>query len=148
MMFITHMSLALFIGLLLTNKFLLPVNKYVFLAIIVFASLLPDIDSAYSLLGRKTKVVSMAFRHRGVIHSLFVMIIFSAILLIITHNLYYLSAFVIGYFSHLMLDSITPKGIPLFWPSKKRLRGSLRTTGFFDWLLLLIFLALDILLLV
>ena len=148
MMFITHMSLGLFVGLLLTNQFLLPVNKYVFLAIIVFASLLPDIDSAYSLLGSKTKVVAMAFRHRGVIHSLFVMIIFSIILLVITPNLYYLSAFVIGYFSHLLLDSITPKGIPLFWPSKKRLNGSLRTTGFFDWLLLLIFLALDITLLI
>ncbi len=147
MMFITHMSFALFVGLLLTDKFFLPVNKYVFLAIIVFASLLPDIDSAHSLLGRRAKVVSMAFRHRGVIHSLFVMIIFSIILLIITPNLYYLSAFVIGYFSHLMLDSITPKGIPLFWPSKKRLNGSLKTTGLFDWLLLLIFLALDVLIL-
>jgi membrane-bound metal-dependent hydrolase YbcI (DUF457 family) len=49
--------------------------------------------------------------------------------------------------SHLMLDSLTPKGIPLFWPSKKRLNGSIRTTGLFDWILLLFFIALDILLL-
>ena len=151
MMFITHISFALFLGLLIIKyvpSSVLPVNHYVFLAIIVLASLLPDIDSAHSLLGSKVKAISMAFRHRGVIHSLFVMIIFGIILLLIKPNLYYLLAFIIGYFSHLMLDSLNPKGITLFWPFKKRLRGSFRTTGLIDWLLLLLFFVLDIILLI
>ena len=146
MMFITHMSFALFIGLLMISRIALPVNQVIFLAILVFASLLPDIDSAHSLLGSKVKAVSLAFRHRGVIHSIFIMMIFGIMLIIITPNLYYLLAFVIGYLSHLMLDSLTPKGVPLFWPSKKRLNGSIRTTGLFDWLLLSLFFVLDVML--
>lgn len=148
MMFITHVSFALFLGLLITSKLALPVDQYVFLAIILFTSLLPDIDSAHSLLGSKVKALSLAFRHRGIIHSLFVMTIFGIILLLITPNLYYLLALVIGYFSHLMLDSLTPKGIPLFWPSKKRLNGSFKTTGLIDWLLLMAFFILDVILLI
>lgn len=146
-MFITHLSFALFLGLLMMSKVALPVNQYVFLALILFASLLPDIDSAESLIGSKVKVLSFIFKHRGVIHSIFTMMIFGIILLIITPNLYYLLAFVIGYLSHLMLDSLTPKGIPLLWPAKKRLNGSFRTTGLVDWLLLLFFFTLDIILL-
>jgi inner membrane protein len=148
MMFITHLSFSLFIALLMLSQFSLPVNQFVFLAILVFASLLPDIDSAHSLLGSKVKAVSMAFKHRGVIHSMLTMIIFSIILLVINPNLYYLLAFIIGYLSHLMLDSLTPKGVPLFWPGKKRLNGSFKTTGLVDWILLIIFFALDIILLV
>jgi inner membrane protein len=148
MMFITHLSFALFIGLLMIMQIALPVNQTVFLAILLFASLLPDIDSAHSLFGSKVKVVGFAFRHRGIIHSILIMAVFGIILLIFTSNLYYLLAFIIGYLSHLMLDSLTPKGIPLFWPSKKRLNGTFKTTGFFDWFLLIIFLILDIILLI
>jgi len=147
MMFITHMSFALFLGLLTISRIALPVNQVIFLAILLFASLLPDIDSAYSLLGSKVKVVSLAFRHRGVIHSILTMMIFGIMLIIITPNFYYLLAFVIGYLSHLMLDSLTPKGVPLFWPAKKRLNGSIRTTGLVDWLLLSLFFILDVILL-
>jgi inner membrane protein len=147
MMFITHLSFALLIGLLMISQIALPVNQLVFLAILVFASLLPDIDSAESFLGSKVRVLSLVFKHRGVIHSIFTMMIFGIMLIIITPNLHYLLAFVIGYLSHLMLDSLTPKGIPLFWPAKKRLNGSIRTTGLVDWLLLLFFVVIDVLLL-
>lgn len=143
MMFITHLSFSLFLGLIMIYYIPMPVNQTVFLIIILLAGLLPDIDSAHSFFGSKVKALSLAFRHRGVIHSILTMIIFSIVLLIITPSFYYLLAFIAGYLSHLLLDSLTPKGIPLLWPSKKRVNGRFKTTGWIDWLLLLFFLVAD-----
>jgi inner membrane protein len=148
MMFTTHLSLGLLVGLLMTRTFSIPANEYAFLLILAVASVLPDIDTAHSLLGRRVKVVSMAFSHRGVIHSLFAMVIFGIIFILFLPNAYYLAALIMGYFSHLMLDSLTPMGLPLFWPRRKRVNGSLKTFGFFDWLLLIIFFSLDVIILI
>jgi inner membrane protein len=146
-MFLTHLSVALFIGLLIVKNTALPVSNHFFVAVILLGSLLPDIDSSESFLGSKVKVVSLFFKHRGPFHSLLAMIFFMIILFLITPNLYYLLALMIGYLSHLFFDSLTPKGIPLLWPSKARIRGIFKTTGLVDIILLVVFVFLDLLLL-
>ena len=147
MMFITHIGFALLLGLLAVKFSFLPVNKYLLIATIIFASLLPDIDSGTSLIGRRFKLASLFFKHRGMIHSLLFMIGFSALFFLLTKNLYYFLALAAGYLSHLLLDSMTPSGVALFWPRKNRSRGRFKTTGLFDVALLIVFVALDILLL-
>jgi len=96
-------------------------------------SLLPDIDSPHSYIGRKfwpvSWVVSSAVRHRGVTHSLFALLFLLGILCLAyfwkpgPSYLPYYEAFWIGYASHILGDWITKEGVPLFWPSKKRFRS-------------------------
>jgi inner membrane protein len=146
MMFITHISFAIFIGLMAVKFSSLPVSKYFFLLAIMLGSLLPDLDSATSFIGKKFKLVSLFFRHRGMIHSVVFLTVFSIIFFLITKNFYYFLAFSIGYLSHLFLDSLTPKGVAFFWPSKTRTRGSIKTTGLWDFLIFFVLVALNLVL--
>ena len=148
MMFITHIGFALLLGLLTVKFSPLPINQYLFIATIIFASLLPDIDSGTSLIGRRFKLASLFFKHRGMIHSILFMIGFSVVFFLITKNFYYFLAFATGYLSHLLLDSMTPTGVAFFWPGKNRLRGIIYTAGAWDFLILLLFAALDVLLII
>lgn len=90
-------------------------------------SLLPDIDHKSSKIGRLfiffSSPISFLFGHRGLTHSFVGWAIFTILL----NELYlknqkvsydFLQSFSLGYFSHLIADSLTPKGIPLFWPLK------------------------------
>ncbi|MBN2459666.1 metal-dependent hydrolase [Candidatus Woesearchaeota archaeon] len=148
MMFITHISLGLLLGLIIVKSTALPVSQSLFIGAIILGSLFPDIDSATSFIGKRMKLVSLFFKHRGAIHSLPVMAACTMLFFIITGNAYYTMAFLLGYLSHLLIDSLTPMGVAWMWPSKKRIRGALRTTGIFDFLLLLFFTALDLALIV
>ena len=147
MMFLTHMTIALFLGLLKIRLIPLPINNYVFLAIVVFASLLPDIDSD-SFISKKLRLRFLRhfFKHRGFFHSIIPMIILMIIVFLITGNPYYSLAVLIGFGSHLIFDSFTKGGIAFFWPHKLRIRGRLKVGGLFDWALFLLFVVLDVLL--
>jgi inner membrane protein len=91
--------------------------------------LLPDLDHPNSILGRKLPFISQPlaamFGHRGMTHSLLAMVLMVGILLFVT-TLYPLAGLAgiiaplaVGYLSHLLGDSMTPSGIPLFWPHRK-----------------------------
>jgi len=95
----------------------------------LLTSLLPDIDHPSSIIGQRFKWVSLLiaklFGHRGFTHSL--LAILSGIILIRTDIFAYwffppdvLHAMIIGYFSHLLADMLTPAGIPLLWPFRWR----------------------------
>ncbi len=88
------------------------------------AAQLPDIDHPNSRLGRAlgplAKVISkLCGGHRGLTHSLIGLLIF-----------YYLAdlftplpiAVTLGAATHLLGDLMTERGIPIFWPIKKRFR--------------------------
>lgn len=143
-MFRTHLIFSFFICLLIINSFDIQ-NKTVFIIIILIASALPDIDSHKSKIGRNIKPVSflinLFFRHRGIFHSPFVLILISMLIAIINHEI--AIAFFIGYLSHLVLDSLTPSGIMLFYPfSKKRTKGFIRTGSLWENILFILLLAL------
>ena len=147
MMFITHAAVALFIGLVKIRLIPLPINKYVFLGIVVFSSLLPDIDTA-SFISRKLKLrhLSFLFEHRGFFHSILSMVFFMIIAFLVSGNPYFSLAVLIGFTSHLVFDSLTKKGVAWFWPSKLRIKGRHKTGSWFDWFLLIVFITLDLLL--
>ena len=148
MMFITHMSFALFLGLLVLRRVNTPINNYLFMAVILIASILPDIDCADSFIGRKINPLSFLFKHRGFFHSLIMAVILGIIVFFITQNSYYALGFITGFLSHLFLDSLTKTGTAFFWPSKARIRGVFGTGRLTDWILLIVFILLSLLLFV
>ena len=94
-------------------------------------SLLPDIDTPYSTISRVTPMtqivsekINVALGHRGPLHSLFFRSVITVFLRFMYAS-YYISrlsyiAASLAYLSHLIADSFTPKGVPLFRPIDDR----------------------------
>lgn len=95
--------------------------------------LLPDLDHPKSALGRRIPFISVPlsamFGHRGMTHSLLAVVGLVATLVAVTTMPAYTSfgtsfgrlaaPLCIGYLSHLLGDSMTPSGVPVFWPHKR-----------------------------
>lgn len=148
MMFKTHLVFGFLIALL-ALKFLEVSNKYFFIAMVLFASVIPDLDIRKSKVSRKTwpfsRILNFLFKHRGFIHS-----IWPPILIFLVFNKSILGfAFFIGYFSHLIIDGLTKEGIALFQPVFKiKLRGFIKTNSFFENVFFILILFLSIYMLV
>src|SRR5258706_8162210 len=116
----THVTFALFMYLLLltaTGVSLNPVNA----AAIALSSLLPDIDTGASSLGKLLPFISLRierrFGHRTVTHSaLFIAAlgIIALPLMVVDRDLYLCT--LAGYASHPFLDTMTVNGVKLFHP--------------------------------
>lgn len=107
----------------------------------VLGALAPDIDHPKSTLGQLVKplsaAISFVFGHRGITHS--VLAVFAC--LWVWQEYAPLSPltlpFLIGYMTHLAGDMLTPAGLPLLWPLKRRRTFSLpimKTGGFSEQL--------------
>lgn len=87
-------------------------------------SLLPDIDHPSSTFGKRIKplsnLIGYVFGHRGITHSLIAVFVLSTLLAERAHIPAWGVGLIVGYLSHLLGDWLTPAGIPLFWPNKKR----------------------------
>ena len=96
---------------------------------------IPDIDKSTSKIGRKPLIkpislmIQKMFGHRTITHSLIMSLFTSLILLFSTyyvkgpvHFLYsnFIIGCCVGYLSHLLLDSMTVEGIPIFYPFVKK----------------------------
>jgi len=87
----------------------------------------------------KVPVVShgnkMIFGHRQVFHSLVGTLAFFLVSLLIVKSFHlpaqYAYAALIGYVSHLVLDSFNPAGVPWLWPLKFRLKIPITEPGGF-----------------
>ena len=125
----THLAIAGAAALFLLNHVN---NKLVFVPIVLFATLLPDIDSMHSKLGNKWYLRPMQFftKHRGVIHS------FSLCLVLAGFMALYFPVvalpFFLGYGVHLLSDSFTVEGIRPFWPLGAEAKGKIKTGGVFE----------------
>lgn len=102
------------------------------LAAAALGALLPDIDHPKSWAGRKLKIISVPLAyvvgHRGVTHSL--VAVLAGMAALVTLGLDWVAApLVIGYLSHLAADGLTPSGVPLLWPLKRRFSLNLCRTG-------------------
>src|SRR3989344_2145555 len=104
-------------------------NKLVFFPVILLSTLLPDIDSAFSSVGRHKifRPLQWIFNHRGAIHSYTVAMALSILLAFFYPVLAF--PFFLGYSFHLFLDAFTVQGIAPFWPFKKRSEGRIVTGG-------------------
>ncbi|WP_052190902.1 metal-dependent hydrolase [Chitinibacter sp. ZOR0017] len=89
------------------------------------AGLLPDLDHPKSTLGRIVPYISIPlaklFGHRGITHSL--LMVGLVIWFLLTHpgeREWPVLPLVIGYLSHILGDLLTPSGVPLLWPVRKK----------------------------
>lgn len=100
-------------------------------------SLLPDIDTSKSRLGHKIAPLSWILRifvgHREIFHSLIWMFPLVFLAYLFPSALTVIVSAALGILSHLLLDSITASGVPLFWPFKYRLSlAKFRCGGIID----------------
>lgn len=106
-----------------------------FIVMLLAGALLPDIDAENSIVGRKIKPLSRLLEHRGITHSLSGMVVFVAImqvLLYVTGIETSILAFMLGYLSHLVADSMTPSGVEVFYPFKFKIRGPIVTNSILE----------------
>jgi len=134
MMYRTHLAFAFLIGLFAIN-ILHPSNQILFMSVVLFSGLLPDIDHPKSKIGSKVKIIGWLFEHRGFFHSLFMLIIASIIAFFISNKIYATAVF-IGFLSHISIDAITKQGImPLHPLSKISIRGFVETSSVLEYLI-------------
>lgn len=97
------------------------------------ASLLPDIDHPKSKFGRLVPFlsypISATFGHRGITHSLLMVVAMMIALFAFGHHGWFLPPLVIGYLSHLMGDMLTNSGVPLLWPQRGKVSIPVFNTG-------------------
>lgn len=98
---------------------------------VIFTCLLPDIDHPKSFLGQRLKWLSVPIAkvcgHRGMTHSFLAIVGCSIFLssdflshIILPRSKDFVHAMVVGYISHVVADMLTPAGIPLLWPYRRR----------------------------
>jgi len=138
MMHYTHLAFAFLFGLL-SRSYVNTGNIYLFFGFVLVGGLLPDIDHSESKIGKKFGFVSKAmqrlFGHRGVIHTLWGMILFCGLFWYFINETYGI-ALAIGFFSHLVGDGLTKQGINFLHPvSRLHLAGFIRTGSFLEKLI-------------
>lgn len=111
-----------------------PLEWIPFLIGLMIGSLLPDIDTKTSYLGRRFRIVSifcsLIFKHRKFIHTVWFALIFTGLLyyglvnnydgVFFTYIFYLILGLLIGMLSHITLDSLTVSGVPMFYPLIKK----------------------------
>ncbi|HEC91716.1 MAG TPA: metal-dependent hydrolase [Candidatus Atribacteria bacterium] len=117
----THITFSiLFTEFILTSLSIEP--TYTVLALSSIASLLPDIDTPKSAIGRIFPFLSIPiehkFGHRQITHSwIFIalcMILFLPFLFFKKFLIY--SSIILGVISHILIDMANPSGVPFFYP--------------------------------
>jgi len=104
-------------------------NQFLFILMVMIATVLPDLDSGFSSYGRHMIFRPLQFfvKHRGIVHSFTAAVLLSVLMAVFYPVLSF--GFFIGYSVHLICDSFTREGIQPFWPLKARSSGFIRTGG-------------------
>jgi inner membrane protein len=117
-------------------------KKIIYFVLILFFSILPDLDLHTSYIGKRLKGLSHFFEivlgHRELLHSIWI-----ALFLYLFLDQWGYGIAVVGYIGHLGLDIITKKGVKLFWPYVK-MKGYAVTGKFTDNMLFFLFLGADL----
>lgn len=140
----THMVFG-FLAALLLLPMLSPAHPILFVALVTFASLFPDVDHEGSKINKIFPVTRWAarfFTHRGFFHSVFpALILYGGFWYVGLHEIGL--ALAIGYLTHLFSDSITKMGVNLLHPvTTFRIQGFIETGGMMELAVLGVVLAL------
>lgn len=138
----THLALSVLIAVLFLSHIS---NKFLFIFIVLIATIIPDIDTGFSTAGRNIFLKPLQFfvRHRGILHSFSFCVIASFLIAWFLPQA--ALAFFLGYGFHLFLDSFTREGIMPFWPWRKVSSGIFKTGGRMEASLFVTLLILDLL---
>lgn len=142
----THIALVLFVIMLFLPH--ININLFLFVIVALIATLIPDVDSGFSTLGKHGvfKILQVFTKHRGIFHSFTFCIIISVLLALFFPTISL--AFFLGYAVHLFADSFTQEGIIPFWPYSRTSSWHFKTGGRVETSLFLSFVAMDIILLI
>ena len=118
----THVLGGILVGTLLATNAISDGDQLTAMGIIaisVVGSLVPDLDSDTSRLGRYNPLAKY-IKHRGFFHSLMFMIVVGIVCVYLFHiEKEILIIFEAGIASHLLLDMLNLYGVQLFYPSTK-----------------------------
>lgn len=138
----THAAAGVCAGICVASHAGLPLGTGILvIASSAIGSLLPDLDTFTSTLGRRTAPVSflirLVFGHRTILHAVIPWTLLAVLLCGIYPDVTtYVSAAAVGVATHLLLDMLNPAGVPLLWPLGIRFRlGIFRSGGLCDRLL-------------
>lgn len=139
----THIVFAIFLIILFFEHV---VHPWIFVAMVLIATIFPDLDNEFSSFGRHLifKPLQLLTKHRGIIHSFSFAILISIILAVFLPVLSL--GFFLGYSVHLICDSFTREGIQPFWPLKTRSSGFIASGGRIEETLFFTLVILDIVL--
>jgi membrane-bound metal-dependent hydrolase YbcI (DUF457 family) len=113
----------------------------------LIGTIIPDIDSRFSIMGRKfiNRILQFFTKHRGIIHS-FTFLICITLILVCFAPTFALGLF-LGYGLHIFADSFTSYGITPFAPfSRKKSEGFITSGKKFEKFVLISFIIFDLLL--
>ena len=144
MMYYTHLAFGFLVSLLSIEFFNIQ-NKLIFVLIIMFFSIFPDIDERKSKIGKKYKwisaIINFIFGHRGFFHSIYIPLILYSIFYYISNEIGI--GILVGYFSHLFMDSLTKHGIkPLYPLINGKINGPIKTNSLLEKIIFLIIISL------
>ena len=139
----THIMFAILISLIFFNYVN---NKFIFVIMVLVATVIPDLDSSRSSYGRHLVFRPLQFitKHRGIFHSFTTAVILAGLIAIKWPIASF--GFFIGFSVHLILDSFTKEGIVPFWPLKWKSNGPLVSGGRIEETLFLGLIFIDVLL--
>ncbi len=139
----THLAFAVLMIILFVEFVNSP---WIFIAMVVIATIIPDLDLSSSTWGRHLIFRPLQFfvKHRGVIHS-FTFAVLVSILIAVFWPVASLGFF-IGYSVHLIADSFTKEGIQPFWPFKAKSKGFIASGGAIEETLFFSLIVIDIIL--
>ena len=140
----THILAGLFLALIFLDY---SAEPFLFVFVVLVSSILPDIDTKNSKLGKSKILRPMQFfvRHRGIFHSFTFLMLLTIFFFIFIEEIAF--PFFLGYGSHLLLDGMTVHGIRPFYPFKKIWKGRIRTGGRLE-ILFFVFLLVGVLFLI
>ncbi|MFC1691525.1 metal-dependent hydrolase [Nanoarchaeota archaeon] len=127
--FKTHIAIGFLAGII-TVPIFNPDNIILYIILVLFSSLLPDIDHPQAKIGQHFKFIGYLFEHRGFFHSVF----FVALVGMISYMIFGMTgmayALVIGTLSHIAADTLNHKGIKLLHPVLPfQIKGIMKTGG-------------------
>jgi len=147
-MYYTHLVFGV-IAAILAKAALNPANIFLFFAVVLIASIFPDIDRVNSKISKRIKLISFIlnfiFGHRKIFHSVWPALMISFIIYLFSQI--YGLAFGVGYLAHLFADGLTSSGISPFYPLKKPKLSGFIQTGTIDEKILFIVAILVVILL-
>lgn len=126
-----HLFLGTAAGLTGSLSFVEPAAGIAFCASCMIGSLYPDIDMGTSKIGRRAKpaafILNGLFGHRGFIHTPINGILMTLVIYLISMAAFppyayeIASGFAVGFFLHLLQDTMTQGGIMWLWPVKLKI---------------------------
>jgi inner membrane protein len=145
----THFLAGLVVGIFLIQYFTIS-QPILFLLIFLISTILPDIDTPHSKIGRKvlplSYMLNLIFGHRGFLHSIWIPLGVVALSFYLGSQFIGLTFFG-GYVLHLIVDTLTIGGVKWLGPVGGKVKGLFPTGGFSEaviFSILLILLALEI----